>query len=74
MNLNNCTLGNSCSNEMIILASVISIYLSENLNIEEQVLLANLFLAVASNLLTSAEVKKRLEACLNSMPTDNIDE
>lgn len=72
MNFNNYTLGNSCSNEMIILASVISIYLSENLNLEDQVLLANLFLAVASNLLTSAEVKRRLGNCFNLTTTDSI--
>ena len=48
-NLNNC-----CGNELVIFASVISIFLSKNFSCEELDVLGNFFSALGANLSTIA--------------------
>lgn len=70
MNLNN--INEYSINDIVVIAAMVSIYISENVDLKTQIRLAGILSAISNNLFISAEQRKKFEGYLSTSADEDV--
>ncbi len=70
MNVNN--INEYSINDIVVIAAMVSIYISENVDLKTQIRLASILSAISNNLFISAEQRKKIEGYLSTSPDEDV--